>query len=126
MRLLIDTHILLWCLDDNLKLSNKARQLISNPENDVYVSHISLWEIQIKIMKGKLEADLTEISEALPKNEFQELAIHKKHILALSNLQFYHNDPFDRMLIAQALTEPLILLTHDKDVSRYSDAIILV
>jgi PIN domain nuclease of toxin-antitoxin system len=126
MKLLLDTHILLWWLNDDEKLPKKAHQLISHADNDIYVSHISLWEIQIKVMTGKLHADLKAIIEQLPVNDFLELSSHVNHFIALSQLPSYHQDPFDRMLIAQAISEPLHLLTHDKNVSLYSESIILV
>ncbi|TAN68228.1 MAG: type II toxin-antitoxin system VapC family toxin [Methylobacter sp.] len=126
MKLLLDTHILLWWLNDDEKLPEKAYQLISRADNTIYVSHISLWEIQIKVMTGKLHADLKAIIEQLPVNDFLELSTHADHVIVLSQLPPYHQDPFDRMLIAQAISEPLHLLTHDKNVSLYSESIILV
>jgi PIN domain nuclease of toxin-antitoxin system len=126
MKLLLDTHILLWWLNDDEKLPEKAHQLISHVDNAIYVSHISLWEIQIKVMTGKLHADLKAIIEQLPVNDFLELPSHVNHFIVLSQLPSYHQDPFDRMLIAQAISEPLHLLTHDKNVSLYSESIILV
>ena len=126
MKLLLDTHILLWWLNDDEKLPEKAHQMISHADNAIYVSHISLWEIQIKVLAGKLHADLKAIIEQLPVNNFQELPSGVDHIIALSQLPSYHQDPFDRMLIAQAISEPLHLLTHDKNVSLYSESIILV
>ena len=126
MKLLLDTHILLWWLSDNDQLSLKARELISNPENDIFVSHVSLWEIQIMVMTGKLQVDLSRLIAQLPQNNFIQLTSHADHILQLAKLPPYHQDPFDRMLIAQALSEPLKLVTHDKYVSMYSESIILV
>ena len=126
MKILLDTHILLWWLNDDEKLSENARQLIMNSDNDIYVSHISLWEIQIKTMAGKLNADLGVIIQQLAKSNFQQLPSHTNHILVLAKLPPHHHDPFDRMLISQALSEPLHLITHDKNVSLYSESIILV
>jgi PIN domain nuclease of toxin-antitoxin system len=126
MKLLLDTHILLWWLNDDEKLPEKAHQLISDADNTIYVSHISLWEIQIKVMTGKLHADLKAIIAQLPVNNFLALSSHADHIIALSQLPPHHQDPFDRMLIAQAISEPLHLLTHDKNVSLYGGSIILV
>ncbi len=126
MKLLIDTHILLWWLNDDEKLPEKAKQLIQQPENEVYVSHISLWEIQIKIMIGKLHADLNAIIKQLPANNFVELPSRTSHVLTLSQLPLYHQDPFDRMLIAQAISEPLHLMTCDKNIARYKDMVLLV
>lgn len=126
MKILLDTHILLWWLDNNPKLSDEATLLISNSDNDIYVSYVSLWEIQIKIGIGKLQADLKMILEQLPKNNFQELGSHSSHILALSKLPLHHKDPFDRMLIAQAIQQNLTLMTHDKTVSDYDKSIMFV
>jgi PIN domain nuclease of toxin-antitoxin system len=126
MKLLIDTHILLWWLIDDELLSENARQLIITPDNDIFVSHASLWKIQIKAMAGTLKADLKAIIQQLPENNFQQLPIHANHLLALGKLPPHHQDPFDRMLIAQAIHEPMHLLTHDKNLTRYSELVILV
>jgi PIN domain nuclease of toxin-antitoxin system len=126
MKLLIDTHILLWWLSDDTKLPGNARQLISTPDNAIFVSHASLWEIQIKAMAGKLSANLQNIIQQLPENIFQQLPIHANHLLTLGKLPPHHQDPFDRMLIAQAIHEPMHLLTHDKQLSNYSELVILV
>jgi PIN domain nuclease of toxin-antitoxin system len=126
VKLLIDTHILLWWLIDDELLSENARQLIITPDNDIFVSHASLWEIQIKAMAGKLKADLQAIIQQLPENNFQQFPIHANHLLALGKLPPHHQDPFDRMLIAQAIHEPMHLLTHDKNLTRYSELVILV
>ena len=126
MNFLIDTYILLWWLNDDERLPEKAEHLIKQPENNVYVSHFSLWEIQIKIMTGKLRVDFDAIIKQLPVNNFEELPSRTSHIITLSKLPMHHQDPFDRMLIAQAICEPLNLITHDKNVALYSDAIILV
>jgi PIN domain nuclease of toxin-antitoxin system len=91
-----------------------------------FVSHASLWEIQIKAMAGKLTANLQDILQQLPENNFQQLPIHANHLLTLGKLPPYHQDPFDRMLIAQAIHEPMHLLTHDKQLSNYSELMILV
>ncbi len=126
MNLLLDTHILLWWLNNDDKLSKNARDLIAESDNQIYISHVSLWEIQIKIMTGKLQADLSAILKALPENGFQELPSHAKHIQALGSLAAHHQDPFDRLLIAQALSESFHLMTHDKNVALYNADIILV
>ena len=126
MKILLDTHILLWWLNDDEKLSENARQFIRNPDNVIYVSHVSLWEIQIKTMTGKLNADLGAIIQQLSENDFQQFPLHTNHILALAKLAPNHQDPFDRMLISQAISEPLHLITHDKNISLYSESIILV
>ena len=110
MKLLPDTPVLLWWLNDDEKLSATARQLIKTVDNAIYVSHVSLWEIQIKVMAGKLRADLETIIKQLPENSFQQFPLHANPILALAKLPKHHQDPFDRMLIAQAGSEPLHLI----------------
>ncbi|NOS88016.1 MAG: type II toxin-antitoxin system VapC family toxin [Methylococcaceae bacterium] len=126
MKILLDTHILLWWLNDDAKLSENARQIILDPNNTFYVSQASLWEIQIKNMSGKLKVDLEVLIQQLSENNFQQLILHTNHILALAKLPPYHQDPFDRMIISQAMSEPLHLITHDKNVSSYDASIILV
>jgi PIN domain nuclease of toxin-antitoxin system len=126
MRVLLDTHIILWFLCDDQNLSGEAKRIILEPGNAIYVSDISFWEIQLKVMSGKLDVDLQALIHQLPMNNFLILAMNMSHILTLAKLPSLHKDPFDRMLIAQALTEPLHLLTHDQQVAAYSDAIILV
>jgi PIN domain nuclease of toxin-antitoxin system len=126
MKLLIDTHILLWWFSDDARLNENARLLISTPDNTIFVSHASLWEIQIKTMAGKLTANLQNIIQQLPENNFEQLPIHANHLLTLRMLPPHHQDPFDRMLIAQAIHEPMHLLTHDKQLSNYSELVVLV
>lgn len=126
MNLLLDTHILLWWLNGDKKLPEKIKHLIAQPENDVYVSHISLWEMQIKIMIGRLRADLDAIIKQLPKNDFLELPSRTTHILTLSRLPMHHQDPFDRLLIAQAISEPLHFVTCDRQIARYQDLLLLI
>jgi PIN domain nuclease of toxin-antitoxin system len=126
MKLLLDTHVLLWWLNDDGKLSENACRLIENPDNAIYVSHATIWEIQIKNMTGKLNTNVETLIQQLSVNNFQQFPIHTNHILALAKLPPHHQDPFDRMLISQAISEPLHLITHDNHVSRYSESIILV
>jgi PIN domain nuclease of toxin-antitoxin system len=126
MRFLLDTHILLWWIDDDKRLSGQARQIIQDQCNEIYVSDISFWEIQIKVMNGKLNVDLETVIQQLPVNNFLPLNLNSRHIMALAKIPDHHQDPFDRMLIAQAITEPLHLITHDAIVAKYSENIILV
>ena len=126
MRFLLDTHILLWWIDDDKRLSGQARQIIKDQCNEIYVSDISFWEIQIKVMNGKLNVDLETVIQQLPVNNFLPLNLNSRHIMALAKIPDHHQDPFDRMLIAQAITEPLHLITHDAIVAKYSENIILV
>jgi PIN domain nuclease of toxin-antitoxin system len=131
MRLLLDTHIALWAIVDDPKLSRMARDLIADPANDIVVSAASLWEIAIKhaLARG-LHTDMP-VSAADALRHFRTagyelLDITPPHVVAVETLPSLHADPFDRILIAQALTTPLRLLTRDSRVARYSDMIIAV
>lgn len=118
MRLLLDTHILLWWLDDNPALSPRARDLIAEPANVVVVSAASVWEIRIKEGLGKLKLSPT-FQQVLEQQPFERLAVTIEHAHRLRSLPPHHRDPFDRMLIAQAQYEALTLLTADDVVRRY-------
>lgn len=122
MRFLLDTHIFLWCINDDTKLSKKARLLIQEAEV-IYVSSVSVWEMSIKINLGKLTADPNELVAAITKSGFLELPLTALHVAKTHELADIHRDPFDRVLIAQALTEPLKLLTADKILGKYSDVV---
>ena len=124
--MLLDTHILLWWLADDERLSKSASATITDPMTEVYVSVVSLWEMAIKVGKGKLRADLEEIAEQIALTDFRMLAVEAHHVRAYARLPALHRDPFDRMLVAQAITEPLRLLTHDRHLSPYSELVILV
>lgn len=125
MRILLDTHIYLWWLEDKEQLSREARKLITDAE-EVFISSISLWEAAIKIKIKKLDVELKQLIEQIPRNGFNELPLLNTHIEALTELSNFHRDPFDQMLIAQAITEPLILLTSDAKLQPYSDLVRLV
>ena len=119
MKLLLDTHVLLWWLDDPAKISEAAGSAIRKPGNQVYVSAATIWEIVIKKALGKLEAP-DNLDDALRECQFSPLSITVEHAMAVQNLQPHHHDPFDRMLIAQAKVEGLVIVTRDADVLRYS------
>ena len=125
MRLLLDTHVLLWVLADDPALSAEGRALIGRAET-VYVSAVSVWEVSIKAALGKLRIDQDGFLEGLRESGFSPLAISWDHAAAVRQLPDYHRDPFDRLLIAQALAEPLRLLTHDHALARYSELVTLV
>lgn len=118
MRLLLDTHVLLWALTDSPSLSAPTRATIVAPENDVYVSVATAWEIAIKQTLGKLDApqDLIGMIEA---NTFIQLLVTFEHAARAGALPRHHNDPFDRMLVAQAQAEGLTLVTNDPHMSQY-------
>jgi PIN domain nuclease of toxin-antitoxin system len=125
MRILLDTHIYLWWLTDSPKLSTAARNTIETA-TDVYISSVSIWEAGIKISAGKLEADIDDLIEGIQENRFIELPITAKHSKQAAQLPDIHRDPFDRMLVAQTLCEPLRLLTADEQVAKYSELVDLV
>ena len=124
MKILLDTHIYLWCLNDDKKLTKNARHLIIEAD-EVYVSTASIWEIAIKTQAGKLKIDLNALINEMTTCGFQQLPIIAEHALQLMTLPFHHRDPFDRMLIAQAISEPLRFLTADKSLTSYSELVML-
>lgn len=119
MRLLLDTHALLWWLNDDEKLGDHARGLIGDPENDVLVSAVSLWEITVKLRIGKLDADIEEILAILPSQGFDRLDITDAHLIALRALPLHHRDPFDHLLMAQAMAEGAHFVSQDQNVALY-------
>lgn len=119
MKLLLDTHALLWWLDDSVRLGRKARRLIADPETEVLVSTVSFWEIVVKVRVGKLQAELGDIIRASESQGFRHLAITRSHLRALEGLPVHHRDPFDHLLIAQAITEAATFLTADGFADRY-------
>jgi PIN domain nuclease of toxin-antitoxin system len=125
MRILLDTHVYLWWLDDSPQLSAAARDLIRDAET-VYISSASLWEAVIKIGLGKLDAVPAELVAGIGASGFEPLPITPEHTLTLPVLPNQHKDPFDRMLIAQAISEPLHLVTMDKVLATYSELVIQV
>jgi PIN domain nuclease of toxin-antitoxin system len=128
MRLLLDTHIALWAISDDPKLSGSARSLITAPENEIIVSAASIWEIAIKHSLGRsnMPVSAADVLKWFRESGYRLLAISPEHTVMVESLPSLHSDPFDRILIAQALYEPLRLLTHDALLARYSDMIILV
>ncbi|WP_420238617.1 type II toxin-antitoxin system VapC family toxin [Telmatobacter bradus] len=122
MRLLLDTHILLWLLKDSPRLGQDARHWIMQAD-EIYVSTASIWEIAIKAGLGKLQADATKVANQLQSLGFQELPVRNNHAAAVQNL--HHRDPFDPLLIAQAISEPMRLLTADARLAQYSELVIL-
>jgi PIN domain nuclease of toxin-antitoxin system len=122
MRLLLDTRIYLWWLADHPSLSKAARNLIVDA-TDVYVSSASIWEASIKTGIGKLDADVDELADEISNSGFLELPITAKHAAAVRALPDIHRDPFDRILVAQALCEPLRFLTNDSLLKGYSELV---
>ena len=119
MRLLLDTHVLLWWLADDPQLSRGAREAIADPDALVHVSAVSLWECAIKANLGKLDLDGADLAAEVPANGFMELPISGLHALAAGALPRHHDDPFDRMLAAQARLDELVLVTRDPALAAY-------
>ena len=118
MNILIDTHVLIWALENNPTLSGDARKSIILARNMVFVSSVSIWEISIKKKLGKLEVP-DNLQEEIKLHRFTPLHISYDHAELAGSLPQIHKDPFDRMLIAQAITEKLTLVTRDERIVRY-------
>jgi PIN domain nuclease of toxin-antitoxin system len=125
MRLLLDTHLVYWSFYETSQLPQEAKRLFASSDA-VFVSAASIWEIAIKAKLGRMHADPEKILELLPASGFRGLPIRLSHAAAVMDLPLHHNDPFDRLLVAQALREPLRLITCDSHLTRYSDLIVLV
>ena len=125
MTLLLDTHFLLWIANGDQRLTPKAKKIISAADA-VYMSAASLWEISIKVSVGKLAVDVNALTESLLNAGLMELPVSIEHAKALKALPPVHRDPFDRMLVAQAMTEPMHLLTTDTALASYGPSVKLV
>ena len=119
MKILLDTHALLWWLADDARLGPSARGLIEDPDNTVLVSHVSLWEIAIKIGIGKLRVDIDQAMTAIRERGLDQLGLEPAHLTTLAVLTRHHRDPFDHMLIAQAIVEGATLMTEDERIGDY-------
>ena len=128
MNLLLDTHIALWAITDSPRLSAQAREWIESPRATVWVSAATVWEIAIKhgLGRGDMPVSGQEALDYFRQSGYRVLAVEPEHAAVVETLPAHHADPFDRILIAQALTEPMRLLTHDSTVARYLDTIIQV
>ncbi len=119
MKLLLDTHAFLWWLSDDRRLPAAARDAIRDPHTIVHVSAASIWEIAIKAKLGRLAVRDGDLAAEIEANGFAELPITARHAQNAGALPRHHDDPFDRMLIAQARIEDLVVVTHDRQFSRY-------
>jgi PIN domain nuclease of toxin-antitoxin system len=128
VNLLLDTHVALWAITDNPNLSAKARDLILAPQSVVWVSAVSIWEIAIKhrLGRGEMPVSGEAALRYFRQAGYRFLGIEPDHAAAVETLPDHHQDPFDRLLVAQALMEPMRLLTHDMTVARYSDTVVRV
>lgn len=127
MRLLLDTHILLWALSDDPRLSPEARSLLLTPSAELVVSTVSLWEIALKrgLRPDRMPVGADQVLGWVREAGYSLLALLPEHTVRVQNLPPHHGDPFDRMLVAQALVEPLRLVTHDRSLQAYSEALVL-
>lgn len=132
MKILLDTHILLWVLSNDVKLPEKARKLVENEENEIYYSIVSIWEVELKRLAhpDAMPVSAKELAEYCEQSGFQRILVMEKHIYALAGLKreesaLPHKDPFDRMLICQAATENMLLITHDSLIPGYCEPCIL-
>jgi len=118
MNLLLDTHVLLWCLGSPDRLRRETRKKIEAPDTVVFVSAASAWEIEMKRALGKLKVP-ADLEEQLQEKRFTELPVRVRHVRALRSLPDLHRDPFDRMLVAQAVADNLVIVTADDKVRAY-------
>jgi PIN domain nuclease of toxin-antitoxin system len=127
MSYLLDTHTFLWFFEGSDDLSKKARTIIENTENIKFISIASIWEIAIKMNLGKLKLDikLEDLKEEILKNNFEILPLDFEHIIGLSKLEEIHKDPFDRIIISQAISENYTIISKDSNFSLYESVKLL-
>ena len=133
MNILLDTHIAIWALNDSKELSEKARDIILDPNNNIYYSAVSVWEVMLKHSRRPNDIPFNEkdFSDNCKEAGFHSLNIMEKHILSINTLSRpdstkEHNDPFDRLLIAQAKVENFSLLTHDELINEYNEKCVIL
>lgn len=128
MNLLLDTHVALWAITDSPKLPQRARDLINAPKTTVWISAASIWEIAIKysLGRGDMPVSSRDALRYFVDSGYRFLSVEVEHVVAVEELPPHHQDPFDRILVAQALVEPMRLMSHDASVASYSDSIIKI
>ena len=122
MKYLLDTHAIIWYLEESTELPRRTTALIDNYEMDICICSTSLWEIAIKVNLGKLELKLTldELLRYVKTREFRIIHIEDEHLLVLRGLPYIHKDPFDRLLISTALAEDMTIITVDENIHKYA------
>jgi PIN domain nuclease of toxin-antitoxin system len=125
MRLLLDTQIVYWLFYEPRKVPAVARRLIADAD-EVLISAVAVWEIAIKVRIGKMNADPEELAQLLDAAGFTELPVIARHAVQVANLPMHHGDPFDRLLVAQAVYEQLNLVTTDANLKQYTELVIQV
>ena len=123
---MLDTHVALWAITDSPKLSKKSREMIELPKSSIWISAATIWEIAIKrsLGRGDMPVSSQEAMRYFGESGYRFLPVEPEHAAAVEDLPAHHADPFDRILVAQALVEPMRLITHDAMVACYSDTII--
>ena len=125
MRLLLDSHILIWLMEEDARLTAQARAMIDGA-TAVFASTASIWELAIKVSLGKLHLDIERLAGLLDAAGIRELQINRQHVIAVARLPLLHRDPFDRLLVAQAICEPIRLLTADPQLAAYSELVVTI
>jgi PIN domain nuclease of toxin-antitoxin system len=128
LRLLLDTHIALWAIVDDARLPKLARELLEDPRNIISVSAVSIWEIAIKFSlgRGDMPVSSRDALRYFRQAGYDLVSVEPQHAVVVEGLPPIHADPFDRLLVAQALTEPMRLMTHDAVIAQYDKSIIVV
>jgi PIN domain nuclease of toxin-antitoxin system len=126
LNVLLDTHVALWAITGSPKLPRNALELIESPKSSVWISAATVWEIAIKhsLRRGDMPVSSQDALRYFRDSGYRFLPVEPEHAVAIEDLPAHHADPFDRILVAQALVEPMRLMTHDPMVARYSDTII--
>jgi PIN domain nuclease of toxin-antitoxin system len=127
MAYLLDTHTFLWFVSGDNQLPEKAKKVIVDMQQSCFLSVASLWEITIKFQNKKLELgiSLKELFEFIERNQIEIIPVNMEHLLLLSNLPMHHNDPFDRLIVCQSISEGLVLISKDKQLKHYSVELLL-
>jgi PIN domain nuclease of toxin-antitoxin system len=122
MKYLLDTHIILWIAEDSPRLSETVRGALTDKASEKYVSVVSAWEVALKLGTGKLQVEggLQKYFEIIDNYGFATLAVEREYLRQLFNLPEHHKDPFDRLLVATAITESMVLITADKNIQKYN------
>ena len=121
MEYLLDTHTVIWAFTDDVKLSERVSAIIGNTSNTLYISIVSLWEIAVKVNAGKANfaGNVSSFLEEIHENEIKIIGVETPHVKCVESLPLIHRDPFDRMIIATAKTNNLIILTADENIYKY-------
>jgi len=125
VRLLLDSHILIWLMGDDARLTAEMRALIADA-TEIFASTASIWELAIKASLGKLHLDIERLAVLLDAAGIYELRITRQHVMAVARLPLLHRDPFDRLLVSQAISEPMRLLTADPQLKAYSELVVVL